>query len=127
MLNGSQAANRPIIAFPSPHSPLLSKTDNLRLQDKGPSLRNKLLSMWQRKQLPPHLTWQLAIECAAVICMHRKRDREREREKKRERERGLVSPALVVALNESWAGQKERLVEFVAAIQDAATAISMLR
>lgn len=32
--------------------------------------------MWQRKQLPPHLTWQLAIECAAVICMQRKRDRE---------------------------------------------------
>lgn len=53
---------------------------------------------------------------------------EREIEKRREIEgEGLVSPALVVALNESWAGQKERLVEFVAAIQDAATAISMLR
>lgn len=53
------------------------------------------------------------------------KERERKGESKRERE--LVSPALVVALNESWAGQKERLVEFVAAIQDAATAISMLR
>lgn len=131
MLNGSQVANRPIIAFLAPPTPLVPLPT--AVQDRQPSAAR------QGAEFAQQIAFNVAKKTVAAsldmaignwMCrgdLHAEKERQRKRERESKRERGLVSPALVIALNESWAGQKERLVEFVAAIQDAATAISMLR